>query len=79
MATKTSSQPFTSADLPRLMTTAQTAEYLNVSECTLRNWRSRDEGPDYALVGGRALYLPEDIDAWRRGQMVRTRHSMVGA
>lgn len=60
------------------MSTAQAAEYLGVSEGTLRNWRSADEGPDYAVLGVAVRYLAEDIDAWRQERMVRTRHSTAG-
>ena len=57
------------------MSTAETAEYLGVSAGTLRNWRSTDCGPDYALFGSAIRYVAEDVDAWRQGRMVRTRHS----
>lgn len=64
-------------DLPRLMTTAEAAAYLGITEGTLHNWRSNDAGPDYAMIGRRIRYAAEDIDAWRRAQMVRTRHSPI--
>lgn len=49
------------------MTTEQAAEYLSVSNGTMRNWRSRGEGPRYHLLGGRLVrYEVEDLDAYMR-------------
>lgn len=49
-------------DLPRLLTRAQVAKWLQVSEKTLRNWGSTGQSPPYITIntyGGR-LY-PEDV------------------
>lgn len=49
------------------MTTEQAAAYLSVSGGTMRNWRSRGEGPRYHLLGGRLVrYEVEDLDAYMR-------------
>lgn len=49
------------------MTTEQAAAYLSVSSGTMRNWRSRGEGPQYHLLGGRLVrYEVEDLDSYMR-------------
>ncbi|MBN2906366.1 MAG: helix-turn-helix domain-containing protein [Rhodobacteraceae bacterium] len=49
------------------MTTEQAAAYLSVSAGTMRNWRSRGDGPRYHLLGGRLVrYEVEDLDAYMR-------------
>lgn len=49
------------------MTTEQAAAYLSVSEGTMRNWRSRGDGPRYRLLGGRMVrYEVKDLDAYLR-------------
>lgn len=75
MAPKTTKQPITIERLPRLMSSAQTAQYLGIAEGTLHNWRSADTGPDYCLVGRRVMYSAEDVDTWRQAHTVRTRQS----
>ena len=53
--------------LSRWMTTDQAAAYLSVSSGTMRNWRSRGEGPRYHTLGGRLVrYEADDLDAFMR-------------
>jgi Helix-turn-helix domain len=44
----------TEADV--LLTRAEAAEYLRRSVPTLERWAAQGAGPDFRLVGGRALY-----------------------
>lgn len=75
MTTKITSNPMAVDELPRLMSTAETAKYLGIAEGTLHNWRSADAGPDYSMIGRRLRYSADDVDAWRRAQVVRTRET----
>jgi len=55
----------TKADLPRLMSRVEVAEYLGIAEKTLRNWNSAGQGPRPIKYNGRAVaYLPEDVKEW---------------
>ncbi|MGO1550366.1 MAG: helix-turn-helix domain-containing protein [Nesterenkonia sp.] len=77
MKTRSDQKHMSVQDLPHLMSTAEAAEYLGISPGTLNNWRSAEVGPDYAVIGRRVRYAAEDIDAWRRAHMVRTRESVA--
>ena len=48
----------------KLATPREAAEHLQVSEKTLRNWRSLRIGPRSSKVGGRVRYRWEDLDRW---------------
>lgn len=61
----------------QLMTSAEAADYLNVSEGTMRNWRSAQIGPNYVTIGQRVRYLPQEIEAWVKEQVVHTRSRPV--
>lgn len=50
-----------------LMTSAEVAQVLRVSEKTLSNWRYRGQIP-YLRVGGLVRYRWSDIDAWLKRQ-----------
>ncbi|HIW98518.1 MAG TPA: helix-turn-helix domain-containing protein [Candidatus Nesterenkonia stercoripullorum] len=76
--TKKKGRPKTTVeDLPRLLTTAEAAEYLGIATGTLHNWRSADAGPDYVVMGSWVRYAAEDLEEWRESHTVRTRHSSV--
>lgn len=48
-----------------MMTPAECAGYLQVSEKTLADWRGEGSGPDYVVLGARMVrYRPEDVDLW---------------
>jgi hypothetical protein len=58
--------------LQERMTPAAVAEYLDVSEATLRNWRSEQRGPAYFRLG-RVFYWRRDVDRWFRSRRVEPR------
>lgn len=52
-------------DYPPVLTTAQTAELLQVSAQTLRNWRWRGRGPKFLrLSSNRVRYRLSDVLDW---------------
>lgn len=42
-----------------------------ISERTLANWRSRGEGPGFLKIGGRVLYVVDDVLAWEGTRRIR--------
>lgn len=55
----------TSALLHRTMNTAAAAEYLDVSEATLKRWRQAGEGPKFIRLGKKLIkYRQSDLDHW---------------
>lgn len=48
----------------KLMTTAEVAEYLQVSVTTLEHWRSRGTGPRYQKLGRAVRYRRAEVDKW---------------
>ncbi len=48
--------------LPRFMTAAQAATYLNVNPRLLENWRWRKCGPSFVKIGNSVRYTKEDLD-----------------
>ena len=55
----------TSALLSGTMNTVQAAEYLSVSEATMKRWRSNGTGPEYIRLGERIIkYRQTDLDRW---------------
>lgn len=55
----------TSALLSGTMNTAAAAEYIGVSEPTLKRWRSNGTGPEYMRLGERIVkYRQTDLDRW---------------
>lgn len=57
------------ARTPHYRTREEAAEHLRTTRQTLDRWASRGTGPRFALVGGRALYTPDDLDAWVEAHM----------
>lgn len=48
-----------------------------ISEGTLRNWRSKRIGPSFIKIGKAVLYPVNELDRWDRSNLVlcqRTRH-----
>jgi len=55
----------TSALLSGTMNTAAAAEYVGVSEATLKRWRGNNTGPEYLRLGERIIkYRQTDLDRW---------------
>jgi predicted DNA-binding transcriptional regulator AlpA len=56
-----------------LVKTPRLAEILDVSEYTLRMWRSEGKGPPFIKVGGTAVrYDVEAVDQWLAQQSTKT-------
>jgi hypothetical protein len=54
-----------------VLTSAQAAAYLTVSDKTMRRWRDARKGPGYRREpDGRAIYTRASLDAWRKTQFV---------
>jgi hypothetical protein len=49
------------------MDSSEVAAYLRLSVKTVRNWRSIEEGPQFAKRGGVILYRKADVDVWLEG------------
>lgn len=49
---------------PRLLRTDEAAEWLGLSGRTLEKHRCSGTGPSYRKLGGRVVYLVEDLCAW---------------
>jgi predicted site-specific integrase-resolvase len=47
---------------------ADVAEFLNVDEETLRQWRRANTGPISKRIGGQVRYNWADVDAWYQAQ-----------
>lgn len=51
-----------------LLTAADMAAFLGVTEATLADWRYRHRGPAFVKVGRLVRYRPDDLDAWLDAQ-----------
>lgn len=57
----------------KMLTTAQVAEMIGVSESTLRWWRHAGRGPkSFNLSRRKVMYRLEDIEAWMAEQYEST-------
>ena len=56
------------AGLAPLLSSADVAELLDVSERTLEFWRYAGKGPAYVKVGKRVRYRPADVEAYLEAQ-----------
>ncbi len=54
-----------------LMEPNQAAEYLGVTEGTLRVWRSTKKGPAYIKQGHRVYYEPAALKEFQEARMTR--------
>ena len=54
-----------------LLTTEVTAEFLSMSEGTLRWWRSIGRGPQFIKCGGAVRYRLEDLEAWLNANTIK--------
>lgn len=48
----------------KLLTQAEVAERLSVSERTLEAWRCRGFGPAFVKLGRSVRYRPSDVERW---------------
>ena len=55
-------------ELPKLLTSAQAAEYLGKSRRTLEGWRCRGGGPQFVRVNGQVWYSALDLYRWLKEQ-----------
>lgn len=56
---------------PGLLSTAQAADALGLSERTLQDWRLRGRGPRYVRMSARAVrYRPRELAKWIAGREV---------
>ena len=46
-----------------------------ISEGTLRNWRSMRIGPSFLKIGKAVLYPVEELDRWDRSNLVQCRRT----
>lgn len=53
-----------------LLTSAEVAAYLHVSEATLSRWRASNDGPTWINLSGIYRYRRADLDAWITDQRV---------
>jgi excisionase family DNA binding protein len=60
------------AQLPRLLSIRQLAEYLEIPVSTIYLWRSQGKGPHGLKVGKQVRYRAEDVLAWLEKQAGRT-------
>lgn len=49
---------------PRLLDTAQAAEYIGLAKQTLHQKRLSGDGPKFCKIGRAVRYRKEDLDAW---------------
>jgi hypothetical protein len=54
-----------------IMTPAELAAMLEVSEHTLHSWRQRNQGPVFTYLGRRTYYRKADIHSWIDDGLVR--------
>ncbi len=56
----------------RFLNTEEAAFYLGLSMSLLEKLRVRGDGPAYAKIGARVIYLAEDLDAFVLSRRVRS-------
>ena len=57
---------------PIVLSAAQVADQLGLSESTLAKMRLSGDGPPYSKLGRRVVYRPDDIDAWLASNRFRS-------
>lgn len=56
------------SERPKLWTTAETADFLGISERALICRRQRGTGPDFIQMGRSIRYAPRDVGRWIEAQ-----------
>jgi len=59
------------AELPKLLSTRQLADYLQVPETTIYLWRTEGRGPVGFRVGKRLRFKASDVEQWLQEQAAR--------
>ncbi len=64
----------------RYLTRQESAHYLSergllVTKNTLQKFATTGGGPEYSIFGNRALYTPENLDAWAEARLSASRKS----
>jgi hypothetical protein len=62
--------------IKRLLTTRQTAEFLNTTTGELANLRHHGRGPTYIKISRKILYDMEDLELWLERHKVETIDSL---
>jgi hypothetical protein len=62
------------------LTRQESASYLSargllVSKNTLQKFATTGGGPEYAIFGNRALYTPQNLEAWAEARLTASRKS----
>lgn len=55
----------------RYLTEGEASHYLGLSVHSLRQWRSKNTGPNYLRIGARIVYDVKGLDAWMKQHQVR--------
>lgn len=55
--------------MERLLTSAEVADMLAVSQATLSRWRGVKAGPRVVKMSGLFRYRPEDVERWVEGNL----------
>jgi predicted DNA-binding transcriptional regulator AlpA len=53
-----------------LLSPREVADWLQITEATLRQWKHRGRGPRVVKVGGALRYRPCDVENWLNQQTV---------
>lgn len=61
-----------------LMTSAEAADYLRVSDATLRRWRMQGRSPPYSKIGSKPMYRRAILDDWIEGRQVTNTQQEAG-
>lgn len=66
-------------NLAELLNTKMAAPHVGVAAKTLENWRTLGLGPKFIRAGGRIVYDPRDIEAWKAERRVGSTSEQVAA
>lgn len=62
----------TTVTLPRYLKPAQAADYLQIAESTLADWRHRRVGPPFVKAGG-VRYDATELHRWLQSRIQQTK------
>lgn len=58
------------ADMEKLLTTAEVAQAVGLTERQIRRLRRRGEGPPTIRIGSAVRYCRKDLEAWLESQRI---------